>query len=173
MVSSCPRRTWAILTKYDNNRDFVQWADKNNIAIPQYQGVEAYTSNLLDTYMKYKSNIAGLQAVLQSPKGYVMSSVSDAIPITATALVDERKRMRVQMGLIVKEIDTLSVIMLLSHIPQIVMRTDVEHIRCIHPKKVDDIEEKSQIQSPEVWATRLPVCSNGFGKSNISLFNLV
>jgi len=115
MVSSCPRRTWAILTKYDNNRDFLQWAGENKVTIPQYQGIQAYTSNLLDTYMEYKNNIARLQTVLQSPKDYMMSSV-DAIPTSTAALINERDKMRKQMGLIVKEIDILSVIILLSHI---------------------------------------------------------
>ena len=77
----------------------MQWAGKNKITIPQYQGIQAYTFNLLDTYMEYKNNIARLQAVLQSPKDYMMSSVSDAIPTTATTLVDERNRMQTQMGL--------------------------------------------------------------------------
>jgi len=66
--------------------------------------------------MEYKHNIARLQAVLQSPKDYMMSSVSDAIPTSTAALIYERDKMRKQMGLIVKEIDILSVIILLSHI---------------------------------------------------------
>ena len=113
-VASCPQRTWAILTKYDKNRDFVQWADKNKITIPQYQGVQAYTSDLLDMYMEYKSNIARLQAVLRNPKDYVPSSVPEAISIKAAALVDQRQQMKTQIGLIVKEIDILLV--LLSHV---------------------------------------------------------
>ncbi|KAF8419175.1 hypothetical protein EV426DRAFT_616215 [Tirmania nivea] len=134
-VASCPQRTWAILTKYDNSRDFVRWADKNKITIPQFQGIQAYTSELLDMYMGYKNNIARLQAVLRNPKDYVRSSAPDAISINIAALVEKRKKMKAQMGLIVKEIDTL----------------------CVHPEKIEEIEGKSQIQSPEAWATRLPV----------------
>jgi len=87
----------------------VRWADKNKITIPQYQGVQAYTSELLDTCMEYKTNIARLQAVLRNPKDYVMSSVPEAISTKAAALVDQRKQMQTQMGLIVKEIDILLV----------------------------------------------------------------
>jgi len=108
-----PQRTWAVLTKY-NNKDFVRWADRNKITIPQYRGIQAYTSDLLDMYMEYKANIARLQAVLRNPKSYVMGSVPDAISITVAALIDGRKQMQGQMRLIVKEIDILSAI--LSHI---------------------------------------------------------
>lgn len=134
-VASCPQHTWAILTKYDNDRDFVLWADKNKITIPQYQGVQAYVSDLLDMYMAYKNNIAKLQAVLQNPKDYVMSSAPEAISTTIAALAGERKKMKAQMGLIVKEIDIL----------------------CIHPEKIEEVEERSQIRPPEEWAIRLPV----------------
>ena len=112
-VASCPQRTWAILTKYDNNRDFVQWAGKNKIRVPQYHGAQAYTYGLLDMYMEYKTNIARLQAVLQNPNDYVMSSVPEAIQPTVAALVQKRRKMKAQMGLIVEEIDTLSVMVFL------------------------------------------------------------
>ena len=64
--------------------------------------------------MGYKTNIARLQAVLEKPNDYVMGSVPDAISTTVATLVDKRKQMKAQMGLIVKQIDILSV--LLPHI---------------------------------------------------------
>ncbi|KAF8431715.1 hypothetical protein BGX38DRAFT_1146574 [Terfezia claveryi] len=46
--------------------------------------------------------------------------------------------MKAQMGLIVKEIDIL----------------------CIQPEKIEEVEERSQIRSPEEWAIRLPVAAS-------------
>jgi len=63
-------------------------------------------------YTEYKTNIVRLQAVLRNPKDYVMSSVPEAISTKAAALVDERKKMGAQMGLIVKEIDILLVLLM-------------------------------------------------------------
>jgi len=106
-VAACPQRTWAILTKYDNNRDFVEWAEHNKITVPQYVSVQAYTSDLLDMFMEYKNNIARLQAVLSNPLGYVASPVSNAIKITVASLVEERKKMKREMATIVKVIDKM------------------------------------------------------------------
>ncbi|RPB27803.1 hypothetical protein L211DRAFT_890941 [Terfezia boudieri ATCC MYA-4762] len=135
-IVCCPRRTWAILTKYESNRSFVRWADKNKISIPQYQDIQAYTSHLLDMYMAYKANIARLGAVLRNPQDYVVSSVHDAISTDVAGLEHQRETMKAQMGLIVKEIDIL----------------------CINPEKIGRAEGKFQIPSPEVWISRLPVC---------------
>jgi len=136
----------------------VRWADKNKITIPQYQNVQAYTYDLLDMYMGYKNNIARLQAVLRNPEDYVISSVPKAIPTTVAVLVDEQKQIKGQMGLIVKEIDTLSVVVLASISSwQTVVIADIDGIRCIHPEKIEEVEGNSQIKSPEAWATRLPV----------------
>ena len=85
----------------------MEWADHNKISIPQYQGVQAYTSDLLDMFMEYKNNIARLQAVLINPLGYVMSPVSNAIQISVASLVAERREMKREMGLIVKAVDRM------------------------------------------------------------------
>ncbi|KAF8431718.1 hypothetical protein BGX38DRAFT_1334221 [Terfezia claveryi] len=134
-VAACPQRTWAILTKYQSNRSFVGWADKNKISISQYQDIQAYTSHLLDRYMEYKAIIARLEAVLRNPQDYVVRSVHEAISTNVASLVFQRERINAQMELIVKEIDIL----------------------CIHPEKIGRAEGKPQIPSPEVWMSRLPV----------------
>ena len=68
-------------------------------------------------YMEYKTNIARLQAVLQTPKGYVMSSAPETFSTKVAALVDKQKKMKAQMGLIVKEANILSVVVLSSYTP--------------------------------------------------------
>ncbi len=85
----------------------MQWAERNRVSIPQYQGVQAYTSDLLDMFMEYKNNIARLQAVLTNPLGYVMSHVSNAITISVASIVEERKKMKKEMRTIVKVIDKM------------------------------------------------------------------
>ena len=68
-------------------------------------------------YMEYKTNIARLQAMMRNPKDYVVCSVPDAISTKVVALVDEQKKMRVQMGLIVKEINILLVVIWSPYLP--------------------------------------------------------
>ena len=57
-VARCPERTWAILTKYDNKRSPLEWADKYNIKVPSFTNCQQYTSDLLDAFMEYKNNLS-------------------------------------------------------------------------------------------------------------------
>lgn len=106
-VATCPQRTWAILTKYDNNRHFIKWAEAKNIKVKQYSNVQRYTADLLDNYMEYKNNLAILQGALADPKAYMVSPVTGAVNVSVEALVMERKKMKKQMADIVAEIDVL------------------------------------------------------------------
>ena len=106
-VASCPQRTWAILTKYDNNRDFIKWADENSIAVPHFTNVQQYTSDLLDTYMEYKNNLARIQAVLADPTAFTLSTARDPVNISVESLIRERKAIKCEMRKVVDEIDAL------------------------------------------------------------------
>lgn len=106
-VAACPQRTWAILTKYDNNRDFVAWAEENKISIPQYQRADAYTFDLLDRFMEDKILISRVQSILADPLGHVTSPVADAIPVSVKTLIEQRQKMKKQMNLIVQVVDKM------------------------------------------------------------------
>ena len=131
----CSQRTWAILTKYDNNRSFLEWADKYKIKVPSFTNCQQYTSDLLDAFMEYKNNLSRVQTVLARPELYTISQVTAPISISAKTLIAERKAMKIKMRMIVAEIDKLNT----------------------NPSGLPDVEASSAIKSPEVWATRLPI----------------
>ncbi|KAA8897744.1 hypothetical protein FN846DRAFT_992263 [Sphaerosporella brunnea] len=134
-VAQTPQRSWAILTKYDSNRDFVRWAKLNALKIKHYHNVQQYTSDLLDNYMEWKNNLARIQDVLANPSTYQASAVDQAIEVSVDDLVSERKKMKKQMANIVEEIDKLDK----------------------DPQAPMEDQESNRFEAPEVWATRLPV----------------
>ena len=134
-VARCPQRTWAILTKYDNNRSFLEWADKYKIKVPSFTNCQQYTSDLLDAFMEYKNNLSRIQAVLARPELYTISQATAPVSISVETLVAERKAIKTEMRKIVAEIDRLN----------------------MDPSDLPDVEAHSTIKSPEVWATRLPI----------------
>ncbi|KAH7376388.1 hypothetical protein B0T11DRAFT_335564 [Plectosphaerella cucumerina] len=54
LVSHCPQRTYAILTKYDTLRSFVALRPASFSPL-QYENAQVYTNVLMDTFMTYKS----------------------------------------------------------------------------------------------------------------------
>ncbi|RWA14486.1 hypothetical protein EKO27_g555 [Xylaria grammica] len=130
-VASCPQRTWAILTRYDNNRSFVEWADKHDIEVPDFNRVQQATSDLLDNFMEYKNNLARLNSVMANPAAFKLSPYKDPVGLTVKALVDERKLLKDEMSKISYIIDNLN--------------KDP-----LQPPLVE-------IKNPILWACRLPV----------------
>lgn len=53
-VCTTPQRTYAVLTRYENNADFVQWASEKGISTKQYGQAQLYAEDLLDTYVAFK-----------------------------------------------------------------------------------------------------------------------
>ena len=137
-VARCPQRTYAILTKYNNNRDFVGWASQQSITVPQFQSVQSYTSDLLDMFMEYKHNLSKIQSMLPRLADYEKSDGEKAIAVSIGDLITERKAMKKAMNEIVQEVDLI----------------------CRNPSDIRKIEDDSKIPSPEVWATRLPRIKN-------------
>jgi hypothetical protein len=41
-VAECPKRTWAILTKYDTDRAFLAWVAPHGVHVPPFGRVQAY-----------------------------------------------------------------------------------------------------------------------------------
>lgn len=134
-VAVCPQRTWAILTPYNNNAEFVKWAIANDITPHDFSAVESYASDLLDTYMGYKNNIRKIQTILADPVGYLLGPATNPISITVKDLVAARKEMKLEMVKIMEIVDYLNE----------------------HPEPSTDEISDWVIQSPELWATRLPI----------------
>lgn len=143
-VAGCPQRTWAILTRYDNNRSFVEWADKHDINVPDFNRVQQTTSDLLDNFMEYKNNLARLNSVMANPASFKLSPYKDPVGLDVKSLVDERKLLKDEMSKIGYIIDHLN--------------KDP-----LQPPLID-------IKNPILWACRLPVPIDSFtpGASNVS-----
>ncbi|KAJ7780007.1 hypothetical protein B0H16DRAFT_729585 [Mycena metata] len=136
-VAACPQRTWAILTRYDNNLSFLQWADTRKIKSRDFTDVQLYASDLLDTYMEYKNNLLTIQNVLSRPGAYKVGPGNRPVNLAVADLVAERKKMKKEMRKIIRQIDKLN----------------------LNPAILAEIEDnpEHEIESPEIWATRLPV----------------
>ncbi|KAJ5692691.1 hypothetical protein N7462_002114 [Penicillium macrosclerotiorum] len=106
-VAECPQRTWVILTRYTDNREFVEWASDNNIKLPDFVPVQNYSSELLDCYMEFKHNLNRLQSVMANPSQYRLSKCENPIPLDIWALVKERELIRGKMRKIAGRIDLL------------------------------------------------------------------
>lgn len=130
-VATCPQRTWAILTRYDNNRSFAAWADKHDVRVPDFNRVQQITSDLLDNFMEYKNNLSRLQAVMANPAAFKLSPYRDPVGLSVEALVNERKLLKDEMSKIGAIVDGLNK----------------------DPLQPPWIE----IKNPILWACRLPV----------------
>jgi len=106
-VAACPQRTWAILTKYDNNRSFVEWADRYDIRVPQFEKATQISSDLLDDFMEFKNNLVRIQAVMAAPGSFMKSPYKNPIGLSVEALVAERKQLKAEMARIARVIDQL------------------------------------------------------------------
>ncbi|KAG9125092.1 hypothetical protein FRC07_009006 [Ceratobasidium sp. 392] len=143
-VAACPRRTWAILTPYNNNATFLAWSIPKAVKPYDFHGVSTYAADLLDTYMAYKNNVRRIQAVLDSPRSYMRAPGSHPIEVSVKALVDARKEMKAEMSKIMEEVD------ILNNNPE-----GVDRPKSAKTTGTDLTGYKSG--SPEEWATRLPI----------------
>ncbi|KAK0629474.1 hypothetical protein B0T17DRAFT_589241 [Bombardia bombarda] len=134
-VTSSPQRTWAVLTRYDSNQDFVRWAEEHSISVPNYRSVQPYACELLNMYMGYKRNLVRVQAVLSDRESFSTSLVAGAVGLDIKSLLVARKAMKNEMALIAEEMDRL----------------------CLRPHEIEQVKSQSRIQSPNAWASRLPV----------------
>ncbi|KIJ40811.1 hypothetical protein M422DRAFT_114490, partial [Sphaerobolus stellatus SS14] len=135
-VAACPKRTYAILTRYDCNIHFRAYAQKYSLILPEYTLTQRYVSDLLDMYVGWKHTLAVIQDVLLHPADYTESRNASALEIGAASLVNTRKSVvKKMMNLVVDEIDKLDK----------------------NPESLAEIESSSEIESPEAFTTRLPV----------------
>ncbi|UKZ54355.1 hypothetical protein TrVGV298_008163 [Trichoderma virens] len=134
-VAKCPQRTWAILSRYDTIPNFIEYAQKHAIAIRRYDGVQTFTCDLLDMHMEYKTNVQMLTHAMGHLDQYYPSQEKNAIAINVASLVTERHKLKIEMAKLVKVIEELNK----------------------DPHKVVNYNENLQIESPEVWRTRLPI----------------
>ncbi|KAK4459300.1 hypothetical protein QBC42DRAFT_183737 [Cladorrhinum samala] len=130
-VASCPQRTWAILTKYDSNSNFVEWADRCHIKVPHFEKATQISFDLLDDFIEYKNNLVRIQAVMADQGSFEKSPHKNPVGLGVQALVAERKLLKAEMGRIVEVVDQLN--------------------------KDPSGTPATEIQSPKEWAARLPI----------------
>ncbi len=107
-VAECPKRTWAILTKYDTDRAFLAWAAPHGVRVPHFGHAQQYAADLLDGYMQFRSQLARLQLVLADPAAYARNAaVADAVEPAAAPLVAQMRAVRADMRKIAAQIDKL------------------------------------------------------------------
>ena len=115
-VAACPQRTWAILTRYENNPDFSSWSRETGIVSRDYSPVQRYTSDLLDAYVEFKCNLSTIRNALADRAAYMPGPGDLPVNITVEDLVKERKLIKAEMDLIVAQIDSLYVVSFSWHL---------------------------------------------------------
>lgn len=105
-VAQSPQRCWAILTWYPNNPTF-RSSTLAPTTIRSYANAQQYAADLLDSFMVYKSNLLVIRKVLDEPTTYVLGPGSQPVDVRAEALVEARKKMKVEMAKIVSEIQEM------------------------------------------------------------------
>lgn len=111
-VASCPQRTYAILTRYNTIPNFVEWAHsfKVPISIRRYESIQRFTSELLDIYTEYKSNLLILNDIIKHPDHYNFTEDSNKLKNDLGDMLTERTANKAQMSEIVAIIETLYVV---------------------------------------------------------------
>ena len=150
LVAISPQRIYAILTKYDSLRSFIELKPPNATPL-DYENAKLYTNSLMDSYMTYKSlyqesgtaifdvqsgakrfisPIAGASSIPASQDDFDLTP----FPPTLVGLDQARREIRRQMSLIVKEVKLLT----------------------NNPTLASDPTHKEPSQSPVSFQTRLP-----------------
>ena len=108
-VASVPQRTYAILSRYDTVPTFVEYASalEGGLEIRRYESVQGFTSDLLDTFLEYKTNLLCLNDAIAQPSKYDKVDRSDAMRLEIETLVEHRKEMKRKMKDIVRIIHQL------------------------------------------------------------------
>jgi hypothetical protein len=108
-VAKCPQRTYAILSRYDTVPTFIKYASKPGLelSIRHYEGVQSLTSDLLDTFLEYKSNLLIINDAINQPSLYAEAARPDAVSVTIETLIEERKKTKLEMRNIAAIIHTL------------------------------------------------------------------
>lgn len=152
-VASCPQRTSAILSRYNTVPSFVEWMNTITPAIQvrRYEGVQRYTSELLDTFIEYKSNLLLLNNAIRHPEQYRPSSVEDAVPVDLKTMVNERRMLKAQMERMVHRIELLDK----------------------DPGSINSLKLEDEIPAPELHRARLPMRKDLDEEANLmkSLFD--
>ncbi|RSM05988.1 hypothetical protein CDV31_009322 [Fusarium ambrosium] len=134
-VAQYPKPTWAILTPYDQTKNFVTWAKNHGIQLAQFETAQAYASDLLDMYMEYCGCTSQIRTILEDPGAYVARAVDNAVGTGMGELLRARNMLEAQRDAISEIIDKLA----------------------IHPEDIEEIKKQHPIEAPELWAARLPI----------------
>ncbi|RKK82191.1 hypothetical protein BFJ71_g15337 [Fusarium oxysporum] len=144
-VAKCPQRTWAILTRYDTVEGFVNWAYdlSPKVTVRRYEGVQRYTSDLLDMYIEYKGNLLILNDAIRHTDRYEVSKDPRAVGMSIDSLIEARKHLRAEMNKIVGNIEILDK----------------------DPEKIHTLLGQNDITAPELWRVKLPFRKDPTGEA--------
>lgn len=108
-VAACPQRTWAILTKYKANHNFVTKFNMHLFKTLEYDQISSYTAELFDSFMDYKLLLKQLQNIINNRSAYQAKPlVPDAIDTSMATLLSVRSALREEQTKIVEAIEVLS-----------------------------------------------------------------
>ncbi|KAJ5653741.1 hypothetical protein N7490_000744 [Penicillium lividum] len=138
-VSRISQRTHAILTRYDTNPGFLQWAKEKNISLKSYGLAQVHARDLMDKYFGVKKNLTRVESALSNPSQYEPSRKEGAVKLDTDSLVQERQKLKQEVAKIVDQVNAID-----SSPEAATLFT----------------EPKFTIEEPELWATRLPVTSS-------------
>ena len=100
-MANVPQRTYAILSRYDTVPTFVEYASGVNLEIRRYEAVQSFTSDLLDTFLDYKTNLLLINDVIKQPSKYQPADHPKAVAVEIKDLVQARNDAKREMRNIV------------------------------------------------------------------------
>ncbi|KAL9564490.1 hypothetical protein ACKAV7_010942 [Fusarium commune] len=144
-VAKCPQRTWAILSRYDTVPEFVLWSSdfQPPVTVRRYEGVQRFTSELLDMYIEYKGNMLILNDAIRHRDRYEASEDTDAVDMSMNSLINARTSLRAEMSKIVGKIEILDK----------------------DPEAIKELLGKDDVIAPELWRVRLPFRKDATGEA--------
>ncbi|RBR08296.1 hypothetical protein FVER53590_13189 [Fusarium verticillioides] len=107
-VRQNPQRTWAILTKYEANRGFIEWSARQTMSPTDYSGIGSFTSELFDSYVQYKCLSREVQRIISHRDQYVQVDKPRAIPLDVHTLQAVEDALASEMNKIVEVVNTLA-----------------------------------------------------------------
>lgn len=106
-VAKCPQKTWAIITKYQYLRSYVETV--SNHTFIEYELAASYTSVLLDNFIEYKLMMKQVAMIMENIADYEQSSTCNAYPVDVVSLAKARFDIQREMARIVVRVNEINV----------------------------------------------------------------
>lgn len=110
-VARCPQRTWAVLTKYQANRSFIEWANKHSptYKVLDYDQANIFAAELFDRHMDYKLLLKTVETIILNRDKYeARSQAENAIDTRLMTLISVRSALREEQAKIFEAVRVLS-----------------------------------------------------------------